>query len=76
MGRGPWTSSNRFPPAPRRRPEEQDKRESLTTPGLFLSETKPIRREDLRSGWPVSPGDTSLEANALSMNFFGQTIFS
>ena len=43
------------------------------TPGLFLSETTPVGREFLRSCWPVSPGDTSLEATTL--NFY-QAIFS
>lgn len=33
-----------------------------TTPGLFFPEIKPLRREGLKSGWPVSPGDTSQEA--------------
>lgn len=35
-----------------------------TTPGLFFPEIKPLRREGLKAGCPVSPGDTSQEAMA------------
>ena len=60
---------NRFSPTRSKREES-----AQNTPGLFLSETTPVGREFLRSCWPVSPGDTSLEATTL--NFFYQAIFS